>query len=328
MGKSKNIVIIIGIMIFLALAFFLLIKLNVLNSVISIQGIPEQSQEFNFDGLSGIGKSPYFGTISNAPLQSFCGSNDNDVTISNYITNDGNTLSLSSSISANKQSCGDNNYINAEFDAPKGKITGTYTLSSNAQRGDNGASNSVIKIDNLVYSTHACDPVVGGCNFGSDSKEGTFEIIIDSPKKIKIEITDTASTRGSSSANLELNFIEVEQTYYRFSNNECSQVSIKPSEKTSNDYSTLSDCENNIVQTSTQITVYRLENNICNSYTIEESNKLTSDYQTLSKCEKDIISEAGTKTPKQINTKLITWIAGSLIGIFIIVLIFMFLRRK
>jgi len=114
-------------------------------------------------------------------------------------------------------------------------------------------------------------------------------------------------------------------TFYRFQNNECSQISILPSEKTSNDYSSLDDCENNIIQTENQITIYRLENNLCNEYVIDENNKLNTDYTSLNKCEKDIVTEE----PKdEVNTKLITWIAISIIIIFIIIILYFILRKS
>jgi len=40
---------------------------------------------------------------------------------------------------------------------------------------------------------------------------------------------------------------EQQQTYYRFEDNQCTQITILPSQKTSNDYETLSECESNIV---------------------------------------------------------------------------------
>ena len=40
--------------------------------------------------------------------------------------------------------------------------------------------------------------------------------------------------------------INQKQTYYRLSDKECSTVTIYPSEKTTNDYSTLAECELNI----------------------------------------------------------------------------------
>ena len=38
------------------------------------------------------------------------------------------------------------------------------------------------------------------------------------------------------------------QTFYRFENNQCSSISLLPSEKTSNDYNSLLECEENIVE--------------------------------------------------------------------------------
>jgi hypothetical protein len=212
MESSNKKYLIASIIIF---AIFLILKLNPgFFSIISIQGIPEQIRSVNFDGLDVSAKSPYFGSIRNDAVdesgsrrRAFCSSNDGDAALSNSISG-GNSLNLYSSMSLSGRACGDNNYLTSEFYSTKGKLNFEYSLSSSSSRGDIGASNAVVQVNGETYiSTHTCDSGVGGCNFGSDSKNGNFEIIVDSPKNIKIEIITTSSSSGASSASLNINFI-------------------------------------------------------------------------------------------------------------------------
>jgi len=127
--------------------------------------------------------------------------------LSNSYYINGNILSLSSSIGgADKQCSG--NYILSSVILPIGKISGVYSLSSSSSRSDNGNSDAVIKINGESYSTHSCDSNVKGCNYGNDVKSDSFEINFDSSKELSIEIITSKSTKGSSSANLELTFEE------------------------------------------------------------------------------------------------------------------------
>lgn len=118
---------------------------------------------------------------------------------------------------------------------------------------------------------------------------------------------------------------EEEETYYRFSNNKCTEIELLPSEKTTNDYTTISQCESNIVLEEKEILVYRLENNECNSYTIDESEKKDSDYTSLTTCKNDISSG-----DEPLPTKTFNYIPYLIAGIVLILLtiIFIIVRRK
>lgn len=76
---------------------------------------------------------------------------------------------------------------------------------------------------------------------------------------------------------------ETPKIYYRFSNNVCNQISILESEKLSNDYDTLNECENHIV--SGKQTYYRLENNECSEIELYFEEVTVNDYLTLEECE-------------------------------------------
>jgi hypothetical protein len=83
-------------------------------------------------------------------------------------------------------------------------------------------------------------------------------------------VTCTSSSHCSSGqvcTNNECVLAETQQTYYRFSNNICSSVSILPSQKTSNDYSTLAECQSHIIVEEEGCTTNPqcLYNQICNS---------------------------------------------------------------
>ncbi len=109
------------LLIFAFIGFFIWIfPMFSTGSLISIQGVPEQSQAYSFDGINGVAHSPYFGQISNLRVSSFCG-NDGDVQISNSISG-GNSLTLSSSIKTAKRDCG-TNYVKTGFNLPPGLLS-------------------------------------------------------------------------------------------------------------------------------------------------------------------------------------------------------------
>lgn len=112
------------------------------------------------------------------------------------------------------------------------------------------------------------------------------------------------------------------QTYYRFSDNQCSPISLLPSEKTTNDYNTLTECEENIVGEPDKIDVYRFLNNQCILINIFPSEKTSDDYDTLQGCEAQITDEE----PIEPNYLLIISIAVGIL--FIIILAVVLIRRK
>ncbi len=69
------------------------------------------------------------------------------------------------------------------------------------------------------------------------------------------------------------------KTYYQFQNNQCTQITISPSEKTSNDYNTLQDCESYIKKN-----YYEYENNNCTQISLTSSQVTSNDYNTLAEC--------------------------------------------
>jgi len=98
-------------------------------------------------------------------------------------------------------------------------------------------------------------------------------------------------------------------TVYRFESNTCTLLTILSSQKQSNDYTSLSQCQLNIER---PITMYRLENNQCSQISILESERTTNDYYTLSECQANIISPPPQPKPLlfQFFDNLWSWIKG------------------
>lgn len=85
--------------------------------------------------------------------------------------------------------------------------------------------------------------------------------------------------------------VEGIKTFYRFSDNQCSSISILPSEKTPNDYLTLQECEGKVIEEPRKINVYRFQNNQCTLINILSSERTANDYDELNECESNIIIE-------------------------------------
>lgn len=107
-------------------------------------------------------------------------------------------------------------------------------------------------------------------------------------------------------------------TYYRFSNNACSQISIPESQKTSNDYLTSSECQSKIIiplsfngsNQTNNISTYRFSNNTCSLISIIPP-KTSNDYDALSECQANILCynnsdcsyTCGSKVPSCISNE-------------------------
>jgi len=74
--------------------------------------------------------------------------------------------------------------------------------------------------------------------------------------------------------------------YYRLSNNECDKIYIKSSEKLSNDYDSLSECESNIKHT-----YYRFLDNNCVVTSLYENEKTEFDYINYEDCMSRIVQD-------------------------------------
>lgn len=211
---SPQMIAVIGAIIILAFVFGLFGT----GSIMGIPQAPPQEKPFMFDGISGTAKSTYFGQISNTggiPFQTvkegFCG-NDGDVQLSNSL-NDGNTLTLSSSISSNTKTCGTNGIIIESVTFPKGRLSGNCGLS--ADESSDGSSTASCSVWTVGFSTtyhHDCKKGQSNVNQafwntnckGSENKN--FAIDFDKETTIKIILTTQSGYTGSASASLTLNF--------------------------------------------------------------------------------------------------------------------------
>lgn len=174
--------------------------------------IPTEYKTATWSGNQVNLESPHFGSISSGTsfgdvrTIQICDSNDaGDLSFSNSFSADGNLLKLSSTLGGLKGCSG--NYIIAKSTLPAGKIIGTYSLSSSSGSNAIGSSRGELYIDGKIYAgSNSCDPRVGGCNFGTDNKAGTFELTFASQKEIKVELRTSNSGAGSSSARVDLIF--------------------------------------------------------------------------------------------------------------------------
>jgi len=105
--------------------------------------------------------------------------------------------------------------------------------------------------------------------------------------------------------------------FYRFENNKCTQMNILISQKTENDYSTLTEC-NDLIVIEQPETFYRFSENECSEISILPSLKTNNDYNSLTECELNLI--------KQDNLPMILGIIGLIV--LIIVLVFVYKRIK
>lgn len=94
-----------------------------------------------------------------------------------------------------------------------------------------------------------------------------------------------------SITNVNFGFIDVLIDVYRFENNQCSFITILKSEKAANDYLTLGECEENILQI--KQTYYRFENNMCSEIELYPNETTVNDYLILVGCEENIVGNGG-----------------------------------
>ena len=80
-----------------------------------------------------------------------------------------------------------------------------------------------------------------------------------------------------------------QKTFYRLDNNLCTPIVLLENAKTTNDYDSLYECNQNVIEL--EKTYYRFEDNKCFPVTIMEDSKTINDYNTLSECERNIIIE-------------------------------------
>ena len=83
---------------------------------------------------------------------------------------------------------------------------------------------------------------------------------------------------------------------YELKNNQCENIYIKQSEKTSNDYNTLNECESNILYD-----FYRLEDNQCNKIKISTLQKTSNDYNNVEECQSNLIYDVYELVDKYCN---------------------------
>ena len=204
---EKKIVLILGIFSIIALALILILG-NFVKLSLVIQGVEPFEKVENWNGIDVNIKSAYIGELVDRSLNGFCNSNDGRNKVSNSYTL-GDTLSLSSSMTAGglarSSECGEN-YITVSFIAPKGDIEVYYTILSNSAKYDNGNSDASISLDGETKSTHTCDPNVGGCNFGVDSKTGKMVKTYSGGEIVNIKIFTSKSTNGASSVSSTIRF--------------------------------------------------------------------------------------------------------------------------
>lgn len=112
-------------------------------------------------------------------------------------------------------------------------------------------------------------------------------------------------------------------TIFRFENNQCTQLEIDKDDRQGNDYTTLNDCNEQIVTQPTTINIYRFEENACTLMTINEENRQSNDFNSLSECEQNIEVPETPSIPTPINITIIV-----VILLIVGVLIFLFLRLR
>lgn len=108
---------------------------------------------------------------------------------------------------------------------------------------------------------------------------------------------------------------------YRLQNNQCSFISILPSEKTSNDYNTLNECQAKITILPGEVMVYRFSDNKCSLIPILPSEKTDLDFDTKQGCEENIDDEIE-------KPNYLLYVSIGVIVIFLFVLVYFFARRK
>ena len=180
-------------------------------SFINVGGQPLEIQSFVFVEFDGIAKAPIFGSTTNIGNTFFCG-NDGDVSISNSLI-DGETLSLSSSMSAGKRACAGNG-INAKITLPTGILSGSCSV--DAKESNDGRSTSSCNVESFSLGAVQVPECARGknninANFYNgnclNSKTESFEIILDKETEVEVETFNSIGNTGSSSSKITLNFI-------------------------------------------------------------------------------------------------------------------------
>jgi len=232
---------------------------NSQQTFIGVGGIPLQSEPFMFDNISGIVEAPFFGSIANNALdesdrktRGICGSNDGDVFIANDFE-DGGALFLHSYISSTKQVCGPNG-ISTKLTLPRGKLIATCI--TKASEENDGSSLARCKVGDEFesfanwrvecgWSNRNVDWLKSNCN---SPKTETKTILISEETDLDILISTSTGNSGTAEAELTLDFIpEITQTYYRLTNNSCSEIVSFSDEITEFDYTTSAECSLNVV---------------------------------------------------------------------------------
>lgn len=95
------------------------------------------------------------------------------------------------------------------------------------------------------------------------------------------ELTEIRTKEYGQAPRLYINIEPYTILVYRYENNECNLLEIPQSQRTSNDYGALYECQNQIIS---QVTFYRLENNQCTEIQLYPSEKTSNDYYTATDC--------------------------------------------
>jgi hypothetical protein len=112
--------------------------------------------------------------------------------------------------------------------------------------------------------------------------------------------------------------VEEQQIYYRLQNNVCNQISLLPSQKTANDYSTLNECQSYIHEG--QQTYYRFQENTCSQVLLLPSQKTVNDYSTIQECQ-DNVSITQTES-------LLIPILLIILGIIFVIVLLLIIKKK
>lgn len=290
--------------------------------------LPIETKSVDWKGIPVTISASGFGSNTNTARNAFCGSNDADATASStYNVND--ALSLSSSLSTARLACGPN-IIYAEFEIPAGELTGTCNL--RASESYNGRSVSTCKITSGLTTLYTKSATWHyQCNWADRNPDwlksncrspvsDSFKLTFNNLTKIKVEITTSVGGTGSASGTINLQFIEEKIIVYRLENNLCGLKNILLSERLENDYDTLTECQENILECITpndcegkyhiaipgvwgcednkcvwieeaEINVYRLIENECRYIQILPMERTELDFDTLEECEQNIPSK-------------------------------------
>jgi len=151
-----------------------------------------------------------------------------------------------------------------------------------------GGGNEVITID----GTGDCkipDPLEEKvCTFlskdYSDNDFKDIESVSVTPDLGSVSGATTTKDLGNDKAKKGAPANDDPREYFRFANNACASITIKPSEKTSNDYDTKEKCDAEIL-----IKYFRFANNACSEVNLKLSDKTSNDYDTKEKCDAEIL---------------------------------------